>query len=209
MFRVYSILIGYFLGCIQTAYILGKIVNNIDIRNYGSGNAGTTNVIRVMGWKSGVITFIGDLLKAILAVLLTRSVFGTTEDSLMVGLFAGIGVILGHNWPFYLKFKGGKGIAATIGTMLAVDIKIGLICVVILVVTLLITRYVSLGALLLTASIPILFAIFHHGHPFFIEIILMSLFFTVSAFYKHKSNIKRLLSGTESKLGQRSNKKVE
>lgn len=206
MFRLVSIGIGYLFGCIQTAYFLGKIANNIDIRNFGSGNAGTTNVIRVLGWKAGVITFLGDLLKAVIAVFVCRALF--PDMSLLASLYAGIGVIMGHNWPFFLKFKGGKGIAATIGTILAVDLTIGLIVAAILVVTLLITRYVSLGALLLTASIPILFAIFYNGYANYFEIIGLGLLITIFAFIRHRANIKRLLSGTESKLGQRSRKKV-
>lgn len=207
MFKLICLVLGYGFGCIQFAYILGKIANNIDIREFGSGNAGTTNVIRVMGWKAGVITFIGDFLKAVIAVLLCKYLF--PEQAFFAGLYAGIGVIIGHNWPFYLKFKGGKGIAATIGTMLAVDPVVGLIAVLILAIVIIVTRYVSLGSILMTAAVPILFALFYKGHPQFLEIIALGLVITLFAFIRHRANIKRLLTGTESKIGQRSKKKVE
>lgn len=207
MYRLICLVIGYAFGCIQFAYILGKVANNIDIRQYGSGNAGTTNVIRVMGWKAGVFTFVGDFLKAFIAVLLCKYLFG--ENGYLVGLYAGVGVIMGHNWPFYMHFKGGKGIAATIGSIMAIDPFIGLITAGIMAIVLLLTRYVSLGALLMTASIPVLLGIMYRGHVNFLEIIALGCTITVFAFIRHRANIKRLLTGKESKLGQRSNKKVE
>lgn len=207
MFRLLCLVIGYALGCIQTAFILGKIFSNIDIRQYGSGNAGTTNVVRVLGWKAGVITFIGDLIKAILAVTLCRLIF--PDNPLLAALYGGLGVILGHNWPFYLGFKGGKGIASTIGTMLAIHPYIGLTCIAIMVLVIVVTRFVSLGSLLLALAIPVLIGLLHQGDQAMLEGILIGLIFTVSAFVQHRANITRLLRGTESKLGQRSNKKVE
>ena len=107
MFRLVCIVIGYFLGCFQTAYIIGKKVQKIDIRNHGSGNAGTTNVIRVMGWRVGIITFIGDFLKAVVAVLLCKMFFLI----ILPLVYMQVWDCIGHNWCF-LKFKGGKGIAA-------------------------------------------------------------------------------------------------
>lgn len=207
MFRLLCLVIGYALGCIQTAFILGKIFSNIDIRQYGSGNAGTTNVVRVLGWKAGVITFIGDLIKAILAVTLCRLIF--PDSPLLAALYGGLGVILGHNWPFYLGFKGGKGIASTIGTMLAIHPYIGLTCIAIMVLVIVVTRFVSLGSLLLALAIPVLIGLLYQGNQAMLEGIIIGLIFTVSAFVQHRANITRLLTGTESKLGQRSNKKVE
>lgn len=203
MFRVACIIIGYIIGCFQTAYILGKMVQKIDIRKFGSGNAGTTNVIRVMGWKAGIITFIGDLLKGIIAVVLCRLIF---PNNAFAGLYGGVAAVIGHNWPVFLGFRGGKGIATTIGILLAFDYRIGFICIAIMIAVLGITRFVSLGSIIMSISIPILLAIFW-GLNY--EIILLGIFLMISALVRHRTNIERLLTGRETKLGQRSNKHVE
>ncbi|HOA81046.1 MAG TPA: glycerol-3-phosphate 1-O-acyltransferase PlsY [Defluviitaleaceae bacterium] len=201
MFRLVCIVIGYFLGCFQTAYIIGKKVQKIDIRNHGSGNAGTTNVIRVMGWRVGIITFIGDFLKAVVAVLLCKMFF---PDNPAAGLYAGLGTVIGHNWPAFLKFKGGKGIAASLGTLLAFDYRMGFICAGIMIVVLLISRFVSLASIIMSVSIPIFLYVFYKSN---IEIIILGSLFTLSAIFRHKDNIRRLLKGQETKLGQRTNTK--
>jgi glycerol-3-phosphate acyltransferase PlsY len=203
MFRIGCIIIGYLIGCFQTAYLVGKLGRHIDIREFGSGNAGTTNVIRVMGWKAGIITFIGDFFKAVIAVRLCMAIW--SDSSAIAGLYAGSAVIIGHNWPVFLNFKGGKGIASTIGVLLALDFRIGLIAAGVLAITIFISRYVSLGSIVMAISIPVLFIIFSPHY----ENILLGVFLMSSALYRHRSNIKRLLSGAESKLGQRSTKKVE
>lgn len=185
-------------GCIQTAFIVGKIKGNIDIREHGSGNSGTTNAIRVLGWKLGAITFIADILKAVMAVLIAWIVF----DNPMAGFYAGIGSIIGHNWPVFLRFKGGKGIASTIGVMLTVDYRMGLIMILILAITILLTKYVSLGSILMVLSIVIMAPVFHNDS---MEFLLLSFFLTGSALLKHRSNIKRLLNGTENKFGRKKN----
>lgn len=195
LFRAICLVFGYLLGCFQTAYIVGRTKQNIDIRNFGSGNSGTTNAIRVLGWKLGVVTFIGDILKAVIAVVVANLLFGDP----IYGFYAGFGAIIGHNWPVFLKFKGGKGIASTIGLMLTVDWRIGLIMILILAVTILITRYVSLGSILMVLAIPITSLIFHGGDW---EFFAIGLLLMVSAIYRHLANIGRLLKGTENKLGQ-------
>ena len=118
--RIICLLIGYVFGLLQTAYLYGK-AHGIDIRQYGSGNAGTTNTLRVLGTKAGLIVFAGDCLKCMAAVWLVRLLFGSAHEAMiyLLCLYAGAGAILGHNYPFYLKFKGGKGIAATAGMVLS------------------------------------------------------------------------------------------
>ena len=118
--RIAAVLIGYFLGIFQTGYLYGKY-KGIDIRSQGSGNAGATNTLRVLGYKAGLITFAGDLLKAILAVVIVHVLFGAyfPQELHVLKLYAGFGAVLGHNFPFFLKFKGGKGIACTSGMILA------------------------------------------------------------------------------------------
>ena len=120
MVRIYCLLIGYVFGLFQTAYIYGK-AHGIDIREHGSGNAGTTNALRVLGRKAGLIVFAGDTIKCILAVVVTGLLFDKSHPDMiyLLKIYAAAGAILGHNFPFYLNFKGGKGIAATAGMVLA------------------------------------------------------------------------------------------
>lgn len=119
MERIICLLIGYAFGLFQTAYIYGRL-HGIDIRNYGSGNAGTTNTLRVFGTKAGLLVLVGDIMKCILAVVLVSCLFGSSHPEMvyLLKLYAAMGAIVGHNFPFYLKFKGGKGIAATAGLIL-------------------------------------------------------------------------------------------
>lgn len=201
MFHIFiSTVIGYAFGCFSTAYLLGKI-NHIDIRKYGSGNAGTTNALRTLGLKAGVITFLGDLLKALVAIFLIRFLFQNVEINIqLLTLYAGLGVVIGHNFPFYLNFKGGKGIAATVGVMLAFDWRIALIACLLFIISVAITRYVSVGSLLISLIFPIGIFLFYNGN---IHMLIVSIVFTVLAFIKHQENIKRLRKGTENKLGQK------
>ena len=198
MFRLISICIGYLLGCFQTAFIIGKLKQNIDIREYGSGNSGTTNAIRVLGWKLGALTFIVDILKAVLAVILSSNLLNDP----LAGFYAGVGVILGHNWPVFLKFKGGKGIASTIGVMLAVDYRIGLIMIAVLAIVLVISKYVSLGSILMVIAIPIFLTVWYPEQK---EWIIIGIFLMLLALFQHKTNISRLLTGTENKIGHKKN----
>ena len=120
MERIICILIGYVFGLFQTGYFYG-MTKHVDIRKHGSGNAGTTNALRTLGWTAGVITFIGDCLKCVLAVVVVHLLFGQNENIALLSMYAGMGAVLGHNFPFYLKFKGGKGIAATAGLVLSTN----------------------------------------------------------------------------------------
>ncbi len=199
MDRVLCVAIGYLIGCFQTAFILGKYKERIDIRNYGSGNSGTTNVIRTMGWKAGVITFLADFLKAVLAVLLCKALF----NSNILGFYAGLGVVIGHNWPVFLNFKGGKGIASTLGLLVATDWRVGLIAIGIMGIVIGISRFVSLGSILMVISVPISMYFMHTNE---IEYLIVGLILMGSALYQHRENIKRLLSGSENKLGKKKRK---
>ena len=206
--RIISLLIGYIFGLFQTGYIYGKS-KGIDIRTEGSGNAGTTNSLRVLGWKAGAITFAGDLLKAIFAVLLIKLIFGGTygADTKVLELYAGFGTVLGHNFPRYLQFKGGKGIACTSGVILAVCPMAAPICRLLFILAVGITRYVSLGSILAVCSYLIQVIIFgqlgylHLAGGALVEFYIVSACFTGMALWKHKENIKRLVNGTENKLG--------
>ena len=147
MERLICVAIGYAFGLIQSGYLYGRI-NHIDIRQHGSGNAGSTNVLRVMGTKAGAVVFLGDFFKAVAAICLVRVLFASGSDSVdLLALYAGLGVTLGHNFPFYLRFKGGKGIACMAGIMTAMDFRITLTCFVVFAVVVAVTRYGSLGSI--------------------------------------------------------------
>lgn len=207
MERVICLVIGYVFGLFQTGYIYGKM-NGIDIRQHGSGNAGTTNALRTMGAKAGVITLIGDALKCILAVALVRMIFAKSAADMLplLGLYAGFGAVLGHNYPFYLNFKGGKGIAATFGLVIATDIKMALVCAVVFIIIVAITRYVSVGSMILATTFLIQLivggqmGVFGLPQNLLFEMYVIGFVFLVSAVFQHRANIERLKNGTENKF---------
>ncbi|HHY82722.1 MAG TPA: glycerol-3-phosphate 1-O-acyltransferase PlsY [Clostridiales bacterium] len=189
---IIAALIGYFVGNIASSYFAGKIMKNIDIREHGSGNAGATNTFRVLGAKAGVIVFICDILKGILAVYIG---LWLTGDKLG-GMLAGGAAILGHNWPVFLNFKGGKGIASSFGLILILFPKIGLILFLIAGTLVLLTRYVSVGSISGAILFPIFLVIY--GEPW--EICMIGLFLALIALLRHKDNIIRLSEGKENKI---------
>lgn len=205
MWRIICLLIGYAFGLFQTGYIIGRL-NGIDIRSVGSKNAGTTNTLRSLGAKAGAITLIGDAFKCLIAILVCRMVYADSFDNLiLVSLYAGLGAILAHNFPFYLKFKGGKGIACTAGIVISFGLIPTLIGIVVFFSTFFITHYVSLCSLVLYAVIMILTVIAGQTGVLQLtgtdryEVYIIVLIMTVMAYVRHKDNIKRLLSGTERK----------
>lgn len=197
-------LAGYCFGCFSTGYLVGKLYH-VDIRKEGSGNSGTTNALRTLGIKAGALTFFGDIMKTVIPVIGVRILFRDTPGLAMVlGLYTALGAVLGHNFPFWLHFKGGKGIAVTAAAILSIaDWKIvagGLFLFIIIVA---ITRYVSLGSLMVAWLLPLNTVLFHRGDALFLHMLLVSLCFTVLAYMRHWSNIKRLLKGTERKIGEK------
>lgn len=209
-YRLIALVIGYFFGAFQTGYIYGKL-HGIDIREHGSGNAGATNTLRTLGMKAGVITFAGDCLKSVIAILLVTYFFGTdfAGDARVLGLYAGLGAVLGHNFPFYLKFKGGKGIACTAGVVFAVCPQAVPACLAVFVLCLWLTKYVSLGSILMAALFIIQVVEFNMlgvlGLPVenILEYDILAIIFGVMAIWRHKANIERLLAGTENKVGSK------
>ncbi|MFT4143943.1 MAG: glycerol-3-phosphate 1-O-acyltransferase PlsY [Mobilitalea sp.] len=197
---ILCLLFGYVFGCFSTGYFMGKL-NKVDIRQYGSGNVGTTNALRTLGAKAGAITLLGDSLKAIIPMVLVRFLFLKDYDyNLLLTLYTGFGVVLGHNYPVWLKFKGGKGIAATGGVMVAFDPLIVPFALPIFIAIVALTRYVSLGSLFVAVFLPVWIFIRYPGD---LHMLILSLAFMVVAFIKHTANIKRLLNGTENKIGQK------
>lgn len=206
MVRIYCLLIGYVFGLFQTAYIYGK-AHGIDIREHGSGNAGTTNALRVLGRKAGLIVFAGDTIKCILAVVVTGLLFDKSHPDMiyLLKIYAAAGAILGHNFPFYLNFKGGKGIAATAGMVLAFHGYMIPLEAILFFSVFFITHYVSLGSLLVYVGFMVQLVVmgqlglFGMSQPLLLEMYAVGAFLTIMAFVKHRSNIVRLLHGEERK----------
>lgn len=207
MERVICIVIGYLFGMIQTSYILGKVTKGIDIRDYGSGNAGTTNTMRVLGRKAGFITVIVDILKCIAAVAVVMAIFKGSDHMALLKIYTAAGVILGHDFPFYMGFHGGKGIAATVGMILAFgDLWLMVISIACFFIAAYLTHYISFGSLCLTASF--LIGVIIRGQtgaygltaPQLAELYILVAALTALAWFQHRSNIRRLLNGTENKV---------
>ena len=192
------IIIAYLLGNISTSYIVAKRLAGVDIRTQGSGNAGSTNVLRTFGKKAGAMTFAGDLVKGVIAVLVARLIADFTGlDVVTAGYIAVVGVVCGHNWPILLGFRGGKGVATSFGAMIAVNPIIALICFVAFLFIVAITKYVSLGSILGISISPIVMILVQNKKG-----MLVTLLLTASVIYTHRENIKRLLNGSERKIGQ-------
>ncbi len=208
MERIICLLIGYVFGLFQTGYIVGKI-KHIDIRKQGSGNAGSTNAVRVMGWKAGIVTFAGDVLKCVAAVLLVRYIYRDTDMRLLLGLYAGFGATLGHNFPFYLKFKGGKGIAVLAGLVVSTGFMLVPIPLIAFLIAAIFTRYVSLGSLLAATMFFLEIVLFgvqgdlNLAAKHLPEFYLLAGVIMVLAWVRHKENIKRLLAGKENSFGSK------
>jgi glycerol-3-phosphate acyltransferase PlsY len=190
-----AIVIGYLLGSISFSYLFGRWLKGIDIRKHGSGNAGATNTLRVLGKGPAILVLVLDALKGVLAVWIGH--LASTNE--WIPVLCGLGAILGHNWPVYFGFKGGKGIATTIGVMATLAFLPTLFAGLLAILIIALTRYVSLGSLLLTALLP--FLIWGMSRP--VEIIWASVVVCVLAFIRHRTNITKLLQGKENKLGSR------
>lgn len=213
MERIICLAAGYLCGLIQSGYFYGKM-QKINLRNYGSGNSGATNALRVLGVKAGATVFFGDFLKAFLPCLIVRLLFRSQpEIAFLLILYTGFGVILGHNYPFYLNFKGGKGIAATAGLIVALDLRLTLVCLAAFVLIVLFTRFVSLGSLAVAVIFFVWLFVFGKTGAYGLasgtlpEFYIVAALISGQAFWRHRANIGRLLHGTENKLSIGSGKK--
>ncbi|RKD26037.1 acyl-phosphate glycerol 3-phosphate acyltransferase [Ammoniphilus oxalaticus] len=187
-------LIGYLLGSISFSFIIAKRVAGIDIRQHGSGNAGATNTLRVLGKGAGILVLLLDALKGIVAVGLASLI---ADGNATAVALAGLAAILGHNWPVFFGFRGGKGVATTVGVIASLSFFVFIWAVVVTVIVIFLTRYVSLGSLVFFTLAPIL--MFIHGDPG--PYVLTTLAIAALGFVRHHENIARLIKGTENKLG--------
>ena len=213
--RLMALVMGYFCGCFPTGYMVGK-TKGIDIRKHGSGNTGATNTLRTLGWGPAGITFFGDCMKTILAIVLANLIFHKSGfDMTIIELYAGLGAVLGHNFPFYFKFKGGKGIACTAGLAFALFPGAVPVCFVVFVLCIALSKYVSLGSIMMAILLVVQIFVFNYygilGVPetSVMEFDILVLILGVLAIFQHRENIVRLFKGTENKLGQKAEIKKE
>ncbi len=191
-----SILGSYLLGAVPFGILFSRIFSNIDVRTVGSGNIGATNVLRAAGKKAAILTLLADCLKGFLPVLAIHLLL---HDETLTAL-SGAAAVLGHNFPVYLGFKGGKGVATSYGVIIAFAPWIGLVCLIVWRIAAFVWRYSSVSALVSFACFPLLtFIAFPESKPFR----LLSLFTFAMIYYRHRENIKRLLAGTEPRIGQK------
>jgi glycerol-3-phosphate acyltransferase PlsY len=201
---ILAIIISYLFGSIPTAYIFGRIIKGADIRKFGSGNVGATNALRLLGKGWGVAVLVLDILKGFLPVLLLPGIIGTKTNIPLEAfcIIVGVSCICGHNWTIFLNFKGGKGVATTLGVLLGLSIKIaGLkvilgIAILVWLAAFLISRTISLASILAALSFPLLTVLFKQS----LSLILIFTLLAAFIIFRHKSNIKRILAGKEPKL---------
>ena len=215
------LMIGYLIGSVNLSIILSKLMGKGDIREQGSGNAGTTNTLRVLGKGPAALVLIFDVCKAVISILIgmwllniTGVTFETNAIAYELGtLLAAFGAILGHNFPIYYGFKGGKGIATSLGALLMIEWQIGLVCLVFALVLMISSRMVSLGSICTAILYPVLVWIM--GDVFGVDFkaklvyVIFAICIAALAIFRHRSNIKRLLNGTENKLWKTKKEKME
>jgi len=188
------IIVSYLVGSISIAYYMCRKFYSIDIRQYGSGNPGSTNVLRVLGTKPALIVFLADLLKGFITVSIGRLIGGEN-----LALLAAIAVVVGHDWSIFHNFKGGKGIATSLGVVIGIFPKVAPILAIFGISVIFISRYVSLGSISTATLLPILLLIFRYPAKH----IIVGLILGAIAVYRHRDNIERMLAGKENKLGQK------
>lgn len=209
MIRLYCLLIGYCFGLFMTSYFYGRL-NGIDIREHGSGNAGSTNMLRTLGKKAGIITFAGDVGKCVIAMVIIRYTFGRQypEMLILLLLYGAAGVILGHNYPFYLGFRGGKGMACTAGLSLGLHWMFPITGFIIFMTNYFVTHYVSLGSMLVYVGFTIQIILMCHfgifgatlAPQYYMEACIIMFLLGLLAIWRHRSNIGRLIRGNENKM---------
>lgn len=196
-------IIAYLIGSISFSIIFSKKIGGFDVREKGSKNAGATNVLRTVGKKAAILTLICDILKGVVAVLialLIGNIFKTPDVSLLVQI-AGIAVILGHTFPIYYGFKGGKGVATSLGVLFIINWQIALICLVFAIILIIITRMVSVGSITAAILFPVLTLFIYSNYIVDGNYLAFAIIVALIVAYNHRSNIKRIASGTENKIG--------
>lgn len=195
-------LIAYAIGSINFSVIFSKKFAGFDLREKGSGNAGTTNMLRTVGKKAAIITLVCDILKGVVSIgiaLLAGLIFKDVSSAVLVQI-SGLAVILGHTFPIFFEFRGGKGVATSLGVLIMTNWQIGLICLVFALVLMALTRMVSLGSIAAAVLFPVLTLFIHTNYIVDGNYLIFSILLAVLVVFNHRSNVKRLLNGTENKL---------
>lgn len=197
---IIGILLSYLLGSIPTAYIFGRLLKGIDIRDHGSGNVGATNAFRVLGKIPGALVLIIDIFKGVIPLTLIADLVGI--DTVLTRIVLGLSVVAGHNWTVFLKFKGGKGIATTLGVLIGLTVKVVVlrpvvfVCILAWLISFLVSGYVSLSSIIAAVLLPIIMVCTKQSF----EIICLGVIFCVFVVFRHRPNILRLMSGNESRV---------
>jgi glycerol-3-phosphate acyltransferase PlsY len=207
------VLLSYLVGSIPNSIIVGRLVKGIDIRDFGSGNAGGTNVSRVLGWKYGVLVILLDALKGALAVIVVARLFAGSvpfenatpfDDFTLVQIMAGVAAVVGHIWTVFAGFRGGKGIATALGMLLTIITVDMLLALGVFMFVLLTSKYVSLGSIMAAISVPVILIVrenvFHVDIPGYHVILPFSIMLTLLIIYTHRKNVTRILNGNESQV---------
>ena len=195
-------IVAYLVGSINFSVILSKKMAGFDVREKGSGNAGTTNMLRSVGKKAAAITLVCDILKGVIAILiamLMNKIFKDSNGALLVQI-AGVAVILGHTFPIFFKFKGGKGVATSLGVLIMSNWQIGLICLVFALILIILTQMVSVGSIAAAILYPVLTLFIPQNYIIPGNYIIYSVILAVIIVFNHRENVKRLLSGTENRI---------
>lgn len=194
--------IAYLIGSINFSVIISRKMAGFDVREKGSGNAGTTNMLRSVGKKAAAITLVCDILKGVIAILiamLMNKIFPNSNGALLVQI-AGVAVILGHTFPIFFKFKGGKGVATSLGVLIMSNWQIGLICLVFALILIILTQMVSVGSIAAAILYPVLTIFIPQNYILPGNYIIYSVVLAVIIVFNHRENVKRLLSGTENRI---------
>jgi len=198
------IILGYFIGAIPFGVVIGRLTRGIDVRDYGSGSMGMANVLRTVGARAGVLVFLADLAKGAAAVAFAWLIFASLPAMVAWGQVAGgVAAVIGHSWPVYVGFRGGRGVTTGFGALLMIAWPVGLICFAIFLIVVALSRYVSLGSMLAGVSVLVVMIPFVllNLEPF--AYLVYGLIVAPLIIFRHRGNIQRLLSGTEPKIGQK------
>lgn len=201
-------IIAYLIGSVNFSVILSKKMAGFDVRDKGSGNAGTTNMLRSVGKKAAAITLICDILKGVVAILIAIAfgkIFKDANSALLVQI-AGVAVILGHTFPIFFKFKGGKGVATSLGVLIMSNWQIGLICLVFALILIILTQMVSVGSIAAAVLYPVLTLFIPQNYIVPGNYLIYSIILAIIIIFNHRENVKRLLSGTENRISFKNTK---
>ena len=196
------VVIAYLIGSVNFSVILSKKMAGFDVREKGSGNAGTTNILRTVGKKAAALTLICDILKGVISILIAKligNIWNSLNTALLVQL-AGLFVVIGHTFPVFFKFKGGKGIATSLGVLLTANWQIGLICLVFALVLMALTQMVSVGSIAAAILYPVLTIFIRQNYIADGSYIIFAIILAVLIVFNHRENVKRILAGNENKI---------